>query len=128
MRQLPRRRSSKPRSSSSPPTFPASDGSRSSATRRAQRSGSSAQSPCSRETLWEPPPGGSHRQDPAVRFLASAAIAAVATVTGFHVSSAPLSQTVRSEVVVAHEWQPGCPVSLSQLRVLSVTYHGFDGQ
>jgi len=62
-----------------------------------------------------------------VRFLASAAIAVVGAVTGFHVSAAPLSSTVRNQVVVAHEWHPGCPVSLSQLRVLSVTYHGFDG-
>jgi hypothetical protein len=31
-------------------------------------------------------------------------------------------------VVSAGEWHAGCPVSLSQLRVLTVTYRGFDGR
>jgi hypothetical protein len=45
----------------------------------------------------------------------------------FHSSIAGLSPTVRAEV--RHEqWHPGCPVALSELRILSVTYHRFDGQ
>jgi D-alanyl-D-alanine carboxypeptidase len=44
-----------------------------------------------------------------------------------HVSIQPLSASVRAEL--RHEtWHPGCPVRLSDLRVLSVSYHGFDGQ
>jgi hypothetical protein len=66
--------------------------------------------------------------DQAVRVQAHAAVATIAAVTGFHVGSAPLSPTARSAIVVAHEWQPGCPVPLSQLRILTLTYHGFDGR
>jgi hypothetical protein len=45
----------------------------------------------------------------------------------FHSSIAGLSPAARAEV--RHEqWHPGCPVALSELRVLSVSYHGFDGQ
>ena len=40
----------------------------------------------------------------------------------------PLSAVERQEVVAAKEWHPGCPVSLSQLRVLTVRYLGFDGR
>jgi hypothetical protein len=55
-------------------------------------------------------------------------VAAVAAFAGFHARSAPLSPAVRSAIVAAHEWQPGCPVPLSELRVLTLTYHGFDGR
>jgi hypothetical protein len=63
-----------------------------------------------------------------VRLVAHVVLVAVGAVTGFHVSSAPLSTAVRHEIVAANEWHAGCPVSLSQLRVLTLTYHGFDGQ
>jgi D-alanyl-D-alanine carboxypeptidase-like protein len=43
---------------------------------------------------------------------------------GFHFSIAPLSPAVRSDV--ARSWHTGCPVPLSGLRVLSVSYWGFD--
>jgi D-alanyl-D-alanine carboxypeptidase len=39
-------------------------------------------------------------------------------------SSRSSSSTRRS----ARSWQPGCPVSLSQLRLLTVTHWGFDGR
>ena len=45
----------------------------------------------------------------------------------FHAAIQPLSAQVRGEVTSAHEWHPGCPVSLSQLRVLTVSNWGFDG-
>jgi hypothetical protein len=62
-----------------------------------------------------------------IRLLASVAVTAVATVAGFHSTSQPLSAQVRQDVIAAREWRAGCPVSLSQLRVLTVTYLGFDG-
>ena len=37
-----------------------------------------------------------------------------------------LNATERAAVVQAHEYHSGCPVSLSQLRVLEVRYMGFD--
>ncbi|HVB06791.1 MAG TPA: M15 family metallopeptidase [Acidimicrobiales bacterium] len=46
----------------------------------------------------------------------------------FHSSSAPLPAPARSEVVSSGNWQPGCPVPLSQLRVLTVSYWGFDAK
>jgi hypothetical protein len=47
-------------------------------------------------------------------------------VAPFQSSIRPLPAPVRAEV--RHEtWHPGCPVPLSDLRLLSVSYHGFDG-
>lgn len=57
-----------------------------------------------------------------VRLLA-VPLAAVA-LGGFHSSIAPLSPPERSDV--ARYWHAGCPVPLSGLRMLSVTYWGFD--
>jgi hypothetical protein len=45
----------------------------------------------------------------------------------FHSSAAPLSPALRSQLD-GRVWHRGCPVALSQLRVLSVTYWGFDGR
>jgi D-alanyl-D-alanine carboxypeptidase len=47
---------------------------------------------------------------------------------GFHAASRPLPAHVRAEVVAAHEWHSGCPVPLAGLRLLSVSYWGFDGR
>lgn len=45
----------------------------------------------------------------------------------FHSSVAPLSPRVRA--TLKHEaWHPGCPVPLSGLRLLTVSYRGFDGR
>jgi D-alanyl-D-alanine carboxypeptidase len=62
------------------------------------------------------------------RLLASAIVMGLATAAGFHSTSQPLSAQVRQDVIAAHEWHPGCPVPLSQLRVLTVSYLGFDGR
>ena len=56
------------------------------------------------------------------------ALAALVSVPAFHASSQPLSPSVRAQVVSAHEWHAGCPVPLSGLRVLTVSYRGFDGR
>ena len=63
-----------------------------------------------------------------MRLLAQMTVTAVAAVAGFHASARPLSPAIRHEVIQAQEWHAGCPVSLSQLRLLTVTYLGFDGQ
>ena len=48
-------------------------------------------------------------------------------VLGFHGSIAPLPGPLRAELT-GRFWHPGCPVSLSQLRVLTVDHWGFDGR
>ena len=45
----------------------------------------------------------------------------------FHSSVQPLPAPVRAELA-GRFWHAGCPVSLSQLRVLTVAYWGFDGR
>src|SRR5438477_11644831 len=45
----------------------------------------------------------------------------------FHASIKPLPPPVRAEIS-GHSWHPGCPVPLSGLRVLSVSYWGFDSR
>jgi hypothetical protein len=62
-----------------------------------------------------------------MRLLAPLAVVSAAVAAGFHVSARPLTAHERAEVASAHEWHPGCPVGLPQLRVLTVTYRGFDG-
>jgi hypothetical protein len=46
-------------------------------------------------------------------------------VPAFHTSAKPLPAPVRSEVK-ARAWHAGCPVPLSGLRLLTVSYWGFD--
>ena len=46
----------------------------------------------------------------------------------FHGSVQRLSPTLRTELVKNHLWHRGCPVGLSSLRLLTVSYRGFDGQ
>jgi hypothetical protein len=46
----------------------------------------------------------------------------------FHVSARPLPAHLRSRVVASGNWHQGCPVALSDLRLLTVTYWGFDGR
>jgi len=48
-------------------------------------------------------------------------------VSPFQSSIQPLPAVVRAEVR-ATAWHPGCPVPLSDLRVLTVSYRGFDGR
>lgn len=47
--------------------------------------------------------------------------------SSFEASSAPLSAPVRSELRAGGFWHQGCPVALSDLRVLTVSHWGFDG-
>jgi hypothetical protein len=43
-------------------------------------------------------------------------------------SVAPLARHERARLKAGDFWRRGCPVPLSGLRTLTVTYHGFDGQ
>ena len=63
-----------------------------------------------------------------MRLLLQAMVMGLASFAGFHASARPLSASIREEVVSAHEWHAGCPVPLAHLRVLTVTYRGFDGR
>src|SRR5881392_2032245 len=56
-----------------------------------------------------------------------ALLAAVSAVPAFHVSTRPLPDHVRARVA-ATSWHAGCPVRLSDLRLLTVSYRGFDGR
>src|SRR3954470_21630142 len=53
------------------------------------------------------------------------ALAIVLAVPAFHTSAKPLPPKVLSEVK-ARYWHEGCPTPLSDLRLLTVSYWGFD--
>ena len=46
----------------------------------------------------------------------------------FHSSITPVPAPVRAEVTASHHYYSACPVPFSQLRVLTVTYWGWDGR
>jgi hypothetical protein len=46
----------------------------------------------------------------------------------FHSSVKPLPDPVRAQLKESGHWRQGCPAALSQLRLLTVTYRGFDGR
>jgi len=52
---------------------------------------------------------------------------ALAVFHSFHASVKPLPPPVRAQIS-GRSWHPGCPVPLSRLRVLTVSYWGFDAR
>jgi D-alanyl-D-alanine carboxypeptidase len=56
------------------------------------------------------------------------AAVALASAAAFAATAQPLPAPVRAAVISAHEWHAGCPTPLSQLRLLTVRYLGFDGR
>ena len=60
-----------------------------------------------------------------MRILATLSIALIAPV--FHTSTKPLPPKVFSEVKARH-WHEGCPTPISDLRLLAVSYWGFDNR
>jgi hypothetical protein len=58
--------------------------------------------------------------------LAVLAVAAV-LVPGFHAKVQPIPPTVRAQMTGV-SWRPGCPVPLGDLRLIALTYRGFDGR
>jgi hypothetical protein len=59
-----------------------------------------------------------------LRLLALPALALAPV--GFHSSIAPLPPSAQKTIVKEGFWHHGCPVAMSDLRLLTVTYHGFD--
>jgi D-alanyl-D-alanine carboxypeptidase len=55
-----------------------------------------------------------------------ALMAALAAPASFQSSVQPLSPDLRAQLKAGGFWHSGCPVSRSDLRVLTVTYRGFD--
>jgi hypothetical protein len=58
--------------------------------------------------------------------LAVLAVAA-ALVPGFHAKVYPIPPATRARMTGV-SWHPGCPVPLSDLRLIALTYRGFDGR
>jgi hypothetical protein len=58
----------------------------------------------------------------------SSLLATPLAVLAFHSAVQPLPAPLRAELRAAAVWHSGCPVELSQLRVLTVTHWGFDGR
>jgi hypothetical protein len=54
--------------------------------------------------------------------------AVLLAVAPFHSSTRALSPPLRSQLRAGGFWHSGCPVALSDLRLLTVSYHGFDGR
>lgn len=52
---------------------------------------------------------------------------AAALAPGFHASVTPIPPAMRAEMMGV-SWHPGCPVGLGELRLLTLTYRGFDGR
>jgi hypothetical protein len=61
-----------------------------------------------------------------VRILAT--VLAALAVHPYHASIRPLPAPLRTQLVARHDWQSGCPVPLSGLRLLTVGAWGFDGR
>jgi hypothetical protein len=51
--------------------------------------------------------------------------AAHGSTSGFHGSISVIGPALRARMI-GHSWHPGCPVSIGQLRLLTLTYRGFD--
>jgi hypothetical protein len=51
--------------------------------------------------------------------------AALLALAPFHSSIKPLTQPVRTQLEAGGSWHRGCPVGLSGLRPLTVSYRGF---
>jgi hypothetical protein len=62
-----------------------------------------------------------------MRFVVATAAAAL-SVQAFHATSGPLTATARHELIASHHYYANCPVPLSGLRIMTLTYWGFDGR
>jgi len=61
-----------------------------------------------------------------MRFVVAAMLAALSA-QAYHVSSQPLTATAKQELIASKHWYSKCPVPLSGLRLMTLTYWGFDG-
>jgi len=49
-------------------------------------------------------------------------------VAGYHATVSPITPTIKQRMIRGHSWHRGCPVGLSDLRYLRMSYRGFDGR
>jgi hypothetical protein len=63
-----------------------------------------------------------------MRLIAVALVALAAQTAAFHASTKPLSAHLRAQVQSSGNWHAGCPVGLADVRLLAVSYWGFDGE
>jgi hypothetical protein len=63
-----------------------------------------------------------------VVFRAVALPAALISLASFHSSVVPLPKPVQKQLRTGGFWHSGCPVARSDLRLLTTSYRGFDGQ
>jgi hypothetical protein len=61
-------------------------------------------------------------------FLAFALPAVLFAIAPFHSSVDPLPRPVQAQLKAGGSWHQGCPVGLSDLRLLTVAHRGFDGR
>lgn len=54
-------------------------------------------------------------------------IVAAALVPGYHARIQPIPAAMRAQMTGV-SWHPGCPVGLSDLRLITIAYRGFDGR
>jgi hypothetical protein len=54
-------------------------------------------------------------------------VVAAALAPGFHARVQPIPPAIRRQMTGV-SWHPGCPVGLPELRLLTLTYRGFDGR
>jgi hypothetical protein len=71
---------------------------------------------------------GSGTLDPPAVLRVLALPLAVVAFQAYDSSVRPLPAKLEASLVKTGSWQPGCPVSLSGLRVLTVTHWGWDGR
>jgi hypothetical protein len=62
-----------------------------------------------------------------MRFVVAAVLVALSA-QAYHASSQPLTATARHELVASNHWNPKCPVPLSGLRLLTLSFWGWDGR
>ena len=62
-----------------------------------------------------------------MRFVV-AAVAAALSAQAFHATSGPLTATAKHELIASHHYYSKCPVPLSGLRLLTLTYWGWDSR
>jgi hypothetical protein len=74
-----------------------------------------------------PPPSAPSTDSPSLPSLPSG-ITPTPSPPRFRVVTAALDATVRARMISSESWHPGCPVSLDDLRLLTLSYWGFDDQ
>jgi len=57
----------------------------------------------------------------------AALLVAAALVPGYHARIQPIPPAMRAQMTGV-SWHPGCPVGLGDLRLITLTYRGFDGR